>query len=78
MKCYQVFFSFLLFQFGCLDLLVTSASTDISMKRLQQAIHKITILRLDHTEMACLKTLSLFRPGKYFYSSNSMNYYRNS
>lgn len=44
------------------DLLINS--NDIATQKLQNAIHHILLLRLNQTEVACLKTLILFRPGK--------------
>lgn len=45
------------------DLIIPSSETAIH--KLYKAIHQILLLRLNHTEIACLKTLILFRPGKY-------------
>lgn len=44
-------------------MLITSNDTQTTRK-LHRAIHQILLLRLTHTEIACLKTLTLFRPGK--------------
>lgn len=44
------------------DLLTTSPEVDA--KKLQNAINQLILLRMDYTEMACLKTIILFRPGK--------------
>lgn len=41
-----------------------ASSVDLETKKLQSAITQLVFLRLDYTEMACLKTLILFRPGK--------------
>lgn len=46
-----------------LDLAIPS--TDSAIHRLYKAIHQILLLRLNHTEIACLKTLTLFRPGMF-------------
>lgn len=34
------------------------------LRQLHQLIGRINLLRLDHTEFACLKALVLFKPGK--------------
>lgn len=40
-----------------------SSSPDIETKKLQAAIAQLVLLRMDYTELACLKTIVLFRPG---------------
>lgn len=46
-----------------LDLVIPS--NEAAIHKLYKAIHQILLLRLSHTEIACLKTLILFRPGKW-------------
>lgn len=46
-----------------LDLVIPS--NEAAIHKLYKAIHQILLLRLSHTEIACLKTLILFRPGKF-------------
>lgn len=43
---------------------LTIPSNEPAIHKLYKAIHQILLLRLNHTEIACLKTLILFRPGK--------------
>lgn len=40
------------------------SATDSTIQRLHKAIQQILLLRLNHTEIACLKTLTLFRHGE--------------
>lgn len=42
-------------------------SNEMAIHKLYKAIHQIALLRLNHTEIACLKTLILFRPGEYLF-----------
>lgn len=46
------------------DLDLTIPSNEQAIHKLYKAIHQILLLRLNHTEIACLKTLILFRPGE--------------
>lgn len=39
------------------------SSPDVDAKKIQSAINQLVLLRMDYTEMACLKTIVLFRPG---------------
>lgn len=41
------------------------SSNDSTIQRLHKAIQQILLLRLNHTEIACLKTLILFRHGRF-------------
>lgn len=47
---------------------LTIPSNEQAIHKLYKAIHQILLLRLNHTEIACLKTLILFRPGECFLS----------
>lgn len=46
------------------DLDLSIPSNEQAIHKLYKAIHQILLLRLNHTEIACLKTLILFRPGE--------------
>lgn len=43
---------------------LTMSANDSTIQRLHKAIQQILLLRLNHTEIACLKTLTLFRHGE--------------
>lgn len=53
-----------LFNILLADLL--SSSPDIETRRLQTAIAQLVLLRMDYTELDCLKTIVLFRPGTFY------------
>lgn len=40
-------------------------TTDLRARKLQKIINRIIMLRIDHTELACLKALILFRSGNF-------------
>lgn len=59
-------------RYGISDLLVSNAvspstrhlSLDSDARKLRDVITRLTLLRVDHTEFACLKALVLFKAGK--------------
>lgn len=66
--------------FVVLDLLVTNAiapsnrqvGLEEDARKLRDVINRLTLLRVDHTEHACLKALVLFKAGKHKYFSHGL------